>query len=364
MDVSEQRARIDAITWYHDFDFGNGLKAQTTVDAEFHRQLWRSIKQELDAIDFQGKSVLDIGCWDGYWSFYAERRGARTVLATDDCTQNWAGSAGCLLAKELYGSSVSVNLNLSVYQLASLNQQFDIILFLGVYYHLFDPFYALAQIRHCCHNDTVVLIDGPVALALVPATALFNFADRTCEWLPTLGALEQLLRATYFSIISPDVPDIRPPQPPIKRSKHWWLRTVMEMLKKSRLGILALAHELEPMLPSTLQRRLFLKCAPFVGTNELHYYRPPFGLHKYDSRFCEVSDCHVDKIFFLSDEEFVIAVFKKFLGREPDQVGYKHYLSLIKSGTVRQAVIEAIKNSDEYRLLSSKRKDEQASNLT
>jgi len=327
MDISKQQARIDAITWYHEFDFGNGLKAKTKVAAaESHRQIWRSIEQNLSAIDFQGKSVLDIGCWDGYWSFYAERRGARSVLATDDCTQNWMGSAGCLLAKELYGSSVSVNLNLSVYELASLNQQFDIILFLGVYYHLFDPFYALAQIRHCCHSDTVVLMEGPVVSAaeksteeilnncnhqefitqafikylkrepdkegldfylaklktgemtrefvmetlrnseerkkvverkklLVPATVLFNFADHACEWLPTMGALEQLLHATYFSIISPDVPDICPAR-----------------------------------AASTLHRRLFLKCAPFVGTNELHLYRPPFGLHRYDSRFCEVSD--------------------------------------------------------------------------
>ncbi len=327
MDISKQQARIDAITWYHEFDFGNGLKARTKVAAaESHRQIWRSVEQNLDAIDFQGKSVLDIGCWDGYWSFYAERRGARSVLATDDCTQNWMGSAGCLLAKELLGSSVSVNLNLSVYELTSLHQQFDIILFLGVYYHLFDPFYALAQIRHCCHSDTLVLIEGPVALAaeknteeilescndqefitqafikylkrepdkggfdfylaklktgemtresvleavqnseerkkleerkkmLMPATVLFNFADHACEWLPTMGALEQLLHATYFSIISPEVPDICPPQP-----------------------------------SSTLHRRLFLKCAPFVGTNELHLYRPPFGLHRYDSRFCEASD--------------------------------------------------------------------------
>jgi len=42
MEVSEQQARIDAITWCHEFDFGNGLKAQTTVDEGSHRlgPLW------------------------------------------------------------------------------------------------------------------------------------------------------------------------------------------------------------------------------------------------------------------------------------------------------------------------------------
>jgi hypothetical protein len=257
---------------------------------------------------------------------------------------------------------VSVNLNLSVYQLASLNQQFDIILFLGVYYHLFAPFHALAQIRHCCHSDTIFLMEGPVAFAaekytkwnapvpphrvskeildscnhqefirqayikylkrepdkegldfylaklkkgemtresvmetlqnseerkrvLVPDTVLLNFADHTCEWLPTMEALEQLLHATYFSIISisSNLPDIRPPQTSIKHSKHWRLRMVMEMLKKSRPDTLALPTSSSP---STLHRRqVFLKCAPFEGTNELHLYRPPFGLHRYDSRF-------------------------------------------------------------------------------
>ena len=44
-------------------------------------------KEQLDKIDFTDRSVLDIGCWDGYWSFYSERRGARKVLASDDATR-------------------------------------------------------------------------------------------------------------------------------------------------------------------------------------------------------------------------------------------------------------------------------------
>jgi len=66
-----------------------------------HRRVWRFIASQLDQIEMSGKSVLDLGCWDGYWSFYAERRGARRVLATDDESQNWAGSAGLEVAKEL-----------------------------------------------------------------------------------------------------------------------------------------------------------------------------------------------------------------------------------------------------------------------
>src|SRR5687768_12760300 len=107
MDLQEYQRRIDQVQWYHEFDFPNGLVARSkTEDIVFHRRIWSFIRHELDQIDFAGKTVLDIGCWDGYWSFYAERRGAKSVLAADDQTQNWAGSSGILLAKELMGSSI------------------------------------------------------------------------------------------------------------------------------------------------------------------------------------------------------------------------------------------------------------------
>src|SRR4051795_7915945 len=116
--MSELQRQIDGINWYHEFDFGDGLRAgPRTADAESHRRLWRFIENQLDNIDFAGKNVLDIGCWDGYWSFYAERRKARRVLATDDTSQNWAGEAGFRLAHELLRSSVEVDLQRSVYDL-------------------------------------------------------------------------------------------------------------------------------------------------------------------------------------------------------------------------------------------------------
>jgi hypothetical protein len=186
-----------------------------------------------------------------------------------------------MLAKELYESSVDVNLHLSVYDLASLHQQFDIILFLGVYYHLFDPFYALAQIRHCCHKDTIVVMQGPVAVGLPPATALFQFTNHAYEWMPTIEAFEQFLRAAYFSIISTNIID--PPEPLTRVGKRWRLRMGMAILKNSYPDVQALIRQLEP--PPTLLRMLLLQCAPFEGVNELYPYRPAFGLHRYDSRF-------------------------------------------------------------------------------
>lgn len=70
-------------------------------------------------------------------------------------------------------------------------------------------------------------------------------------------------------------------------------------------------------------------------------------------------DRSVDEIFFLNDEEFIIAVYNRLLARKPDQGGFEHFLGLIKSGIVREAVMESIKDSNEYRIISSKRKSAQ-----
>src|SRR5438270_1431121 len=153
MNTSELQRRIDEIRWYHEFSFPNGLRASPrTPDLTPHRGLWRFIEGQLDRLDFQDKTVLDIGCWDGYWSFYAERRGARLVLATDDKSQNWAGRAGLMLARELLDSKVEPHLDVSIYDLSRFGQ-FDIILCLGLWYQLVDPFDAIAQVRHRCHRD-------------------------------------------------------------------------------------------------------------------------------------------------------------------------------------------------------------------
>src|SRR5262245_29947278 len=239
--------RIDAINWYHEFDFGNGLKARSFIPEEHgHRAIWAFIERNLDRIDFRGKSVLDIGCWDGYWSFYAERRGAASVLATDDSSQNWAASQGLSLARELLGSSVAIDSRRSVYDLTALHRQFDVILFLGVFYHLFDPFYALTQIRHCCHADTLVLMEGSVATTLRPGEAFYNFADHNCEFLPEPEGFAQLVRAAYFEEAGrdflnppppPPPPPAPPPPPPGRLGWRWRLRLCLNALAGSHAGI-------------------------------------------------------------------------------------------------------------------------------
>lgn len=254
--------RIDAVNWYHEFDFGNGLAAKSkSTDIEDHRKFWNHIRTTLDTIDFAGKSVLDIGCWDGYWSFYAEQRGAARVVASDDCNQNWAGDTGLKLAKELLHSAVEINSALSVYDLRSLNQKFDVIMCLGVYYHLVDPFYAFAQIRHCCHDQTVVVFEGDVRSqeGLPPGAALnyFNESDGAVgRFRPTPATLSGLLETAYLQVETQSL--LVPWDPP------------------------SVVHR-------SLFNRIVLTCKPFRGENRCFWYRPPFGLDRYDTRWAHLS---------------------------------------------------------------------------
>ncbi len=271
-DLRMMQARIDAVRWYHEFDFPNGLAARSkNPEAPFHRALWKFIESQLDKIEFKDRSVLDLGCWDGYWSFYSERRGAKSVLASDDCTQNWAASSGLLLAKELFNSSVETKLDVSVYELGRLNQTFDIILCMGIYYHLVDPFYAFAQVRHCCHKDTIVVFEGDVSEGPLPNTYYLDMSPPFIStFVPTHKALDRILQATYFEVLSQAQLANYPP-PPFKKR-----------LRMARDAVLGKFERRCPVLNRSLR-----VCRPIECNNLIHDYRPPFGLHRYDDRFRE-----------------------------------------------------------------------------
>lgn len=254
---SLQRA-IENIEWYHDFDFGNGLRATSRIEnVDAIRPVWRFIERQLESIDFRGKSVLEIGAWDGYWSFHAERRGAARVVATDDLSQNWGSGRGIHLAKELLASKVEIRQDVSIYDLARLGETFDIIICLGVFYHLHDPLCAFSQIRHRCHAGSVVLLEGSLASSGVHKNEVRYFHDPSLEFLASASALSALLKASYLDV----------------GSQAW-----MQPWSHS-----------QSMLPDEPLRvdRAFLVCNPFSGINDMFHYRPMFGLGAYDPRFAQ-----------------------------------------------------------------------------
>jgi tRNA (mo5U34)-methyltransferase len=198
-----------------------------------------------------------IGWWDGYWSFYVERRGAARVFATDDSSQNRTGQAGFKLARELLKSSVESDLSLSVYELHRLKRRFDVILYLGVFHHLFDQFYAFTQIRYKCHNESILVIEGDVHFGLIrtseQSAALFSRDVRTApRFVPDPDTLRFLVNAAYFDI--------------------------------AEEAVLPVSKRADDSSPIQGVNRMLMVCQPFWRANSCHEYRAPSGLHEYDAR--------------------------------------------------------------------------------
>ncbi|MBV8162237.1 MAG: DUF1698 domain-containing protein [Acidimicrobiia bacterium] len=105
-------------------------------------------------VSLVGKTVLDIGAWDGFFSFEAERRGAERVVAMDhDCWKapdGFPSKAGFDLARRALGSDVE-DVHLDVMELTPQRLGvFDVVFFFGVLYHLRHPLEALERVASVC----------------------------------------------------------------------------------------------------------------------------------------------------------------------------------------------------------------------
>lgn len=162
----EDIEKMKSMNWYHKIDLGDNI---ITPGNEWDT-LWDPLKEEMKKIDFSNKRVLDIGCWDGLWSFEAEKLGAREVWASDLNNQRSFSEQGTEtfeFAKRHLQSKVNYR-EVSVYDLETCFQEpFDIVLFFGVLYHLRYPQLGLARIRNILKTggilllETVVLLDTP-----------------------------------------------------------------------------------------------------------------------------------------------------------------------------------------------------------
>jgi len=100
--------------------------------------------------DLTGKRVLDIGCAEGFFSFEAEKRGAREVIGIDSFPDSIRRFNITKAARQSNASAYLMN----VYDLEPKRLgTFDVVLFYGVFYHLKHPQYALERIRSICTGD-------------------------------------------------------------------------------------------------------------------------------------------------------------------------------------------------------------------
>lgn len=199
MDESVKQ-RVDAIRWYHSIDLRHGIVTRGVDDTPVR----------LERLDFPqslaGKTVLDVGAWDGFFSFEAERRGAARVVATDHFSWRgggWGTKAGFELARTVLGSRVE-DVEIDVMDLSPERVgTFDVVLFLGVLYHLRHPLLALERVasvtRELLIAETVIDMVGfgRPAVAFYPGRELNN--DPTNWWGPNVPAVEAMLRSVGFT---------------------------------------------------------------------------------------------------------------------------------------------------------------------
>jgi tRNA (mo5U34)-methyltransferase len=212
--------------WFHNIDLGHGI--QTAPDhflGDYPRFKFARFADALPA-DLTGKTVLDIGCNAGFYSVEMKRRGAARVLGIDSDERYLAQAR---LAAEALGQTGIEFRNLSVYDVGALGERFDLVIFMGVLYHLRHPLLALDLIREHVAGDLMLFqtmqqgsrdiypvpgdhpfhvpgTHNPPAYFDDPGYPRMHFIERefahdwTNWWAPNAACSAAMLRAAGFTI--------------------------------------------------------------------------------------------------------------------------------------------------------------------
>jgi len=157
----ELRARIDRFDWYQRIPLGDDYA--TPGEDTYTTQKLSMLQMPAD---LSGKSVLDIGCSEGFFCFEAERRHAARIVGIDRAPH--LGEKIALL-KEITGSRIEFE-DKTVYDLARLaGAPFDLVIFLSVFQHLDHPYLALDLIASA--TRTTAIMEIPVAVKIADDAA-------------------------------------------------------------------------------------------------------------------------------------------------------------------------------------------------
>ena len=166
-ETQKQIGRLQAEGWYHSIRFPDG---HVTRGHQSEEQLLTRISQFPIPEDLRGKRVLDIGAWDGWFSFEMERRGAAVVAVDVREYETFRQAHATLGSKVEYRVDDVLDITPERYG------YFDIVLFLGVLYHLKHPLLALERV--CALSRDVVCVESYVTNASPDAAPAMEFYEQ------------------------------------------------------------------------------------------------------------------------------------------------------------------------------------------
>ena len=217
--TSEIEKRVNELgPWFHNIDLAGVQTAPNHFLGDYPAFKWANFQNAIPH-DLTGKTVLDIGCNGGFYSIEMKRRGAKHVLGIDHDKE--------YLEQARYAASV-LDLDISfrqmsVYQVPTLAERFDVVIFMGVLYHLRHPLLALDLIRQHVAKDWLVfqsMLRGSRTVPKVeedypiwesaqfekPGYPKMHFIensyseDSTNWWVPNNACVQALLRSAGFRI--------------------------------------------------------------------------------------------------------------------------------------------------------------------
>ena len=204
--------------WFHNMRLEGVLTAPNHFLGDYPEVKYRHFREVLPA-DMTGLSVLDIGCNGGFYSLEMKRRGAARVLGIDT-DEHYLRQAR--FAAEVTGLDITFE-RMTVWEIGALAERFDLVIFMGVFYHLRHPLLALDLIHEHVAKDLFLfqsLERGSPAVELVkedytftepapfeqPGYPKMHFVEqRYCDdptnwWIPNKACVEAMLRSAGFAI--------------------------------------------------------------------------------------------------------------------------------------------------------------------